>query len=271
MDLQAVKLSPFLPAGKIYFKTKLFCHNFTLYNLATRDVTCYWFSEDQNNQLQASTFTSCIIDFLEKNCLTPDKFPIIIYSDGCDFQNRNNILSNAISNFSIKQQIFVYQKYLELGHTQMECDSVHSTIERKLRHREIYLPSDYASVTKESRLNPTLYDVQILDYNFFKNFSDSKFHRYSSIRPGEKTNDPVVNDIKCMKYIPNGEIQVKSNYDSDYIDLPVRPKILDPINHYPQLLKSQCKIKREKWNHLQDLKSVLPKDTHSFYDNLLFD
>ncbi|CAH1112262.1 unnamed protein product [Psylliodes chrysocephalus] len=149
MDLQAVKLAPFLPARKIYFKTKLCCHNFTLYNLATRDVTCYWFSEDQNNQLQASTFTSCIIDLLEKNCLTPDKLPIIIYSDGCGFQNKNNILSNAILNFSIKHQIFVYQKYLEPCHTQMKCDSVHSIIERKLRHREIHLPSDYAYVTKD--------------------------------------------------------------------------------------------------------------------------
>lgn len=93
MDLQAVKLAPFLPAGKIYFKTKLCCHNFTLYNLGSRDVTCYWFSEDQNNQLAASTFTSIIIHYLEKNCVTDTKLPIIIYSDGCGFQNRNNVLS----------------------------------------------------------------------------------------------------------------------------------------------------------------------------------
>lgn len=153
----------------------------------------------------------------------------------------------------------------------MECDSVHSAIERKLRHREIHLPSDYASVTKEARLNPKPYGVQILEHTFFKNFSDSKFLRYASIRPGKKSNEPVVNDIKCIKYEPDGTIQVKLDYDSDYIDLPVRPKIFDPITKYPRLLRGRCKIKKEKFQHLQDLKSVLPKDTHSFYDNLLFE
>lgn len=36
VDLQAVKLCPYLPANKIYCKTKLCCHNFTVYDLKTR-------------------------------------------------------------------------------------------------------------------------------------------------------------------------------------------------------------------------------------------
>lgn len=32
----------------------------------------------------------------------------------------------------------------------MECDSVHSSIERKLKNREIHLPSDYVTITKEA-------------------------------------------------------------------------------------------------------------------------
>lgn len=269
MDLQAVKLSPQLPAGKIYFKTKLCCHNFTIFNLATRDVTCYWFSEDQNNQLVSSTFTSCIIDYLESKNLSINKLPIIIYSDGCGYQNRNNVLANALLNFAITNNIVVFQKYLEPGHTQMECDSVHSVIEKKLKNREIYLPSDYAAVTKEARLNPKPYETKILDYSFFKNFAHSKNLRYSSIRPGKKASDPVVTDIKCIKYSPKGTIQIMLDYDQDFIDLPVRAKTLPPILEYPQLHKEPCKIKLEKWKHLQDLKTVLPKDTHGFYDSLL--
>lgn len=36
----------------------------------------------------------------------------------------------------------------------MECDSVHSSIERKLKNREIHLPSDYVPITKEARKEP---------------------------------------------------------------------------------------------------------------------
>ncbi|KAK5643905.1 hypothetical protein RI129_007750 [Pyrocoelia pectoralis] len=246
IDLQAVKLCPYLPANKIYFKTKLCCHNFTVYDLRSRDVMCYWFSENENNQLKASTFTSCIIDYLQENCLTPLKTPIVIYSDGCGYQNRNNVLANALLNFSIQHNIVVFQKYLEPGHTQMECESVHSGIERCLRHREIHLPSDYVSVTTEARKTPKPYGVKTLDYTFFKDYSSSKYLRYSSIRPGKKSFDP-----------------------EDYIELPVRPKIMPPILSYPPLFNSPPKLKTEKWQHLQELKSVLPKDTHAFYDSIL--
>ncbi|GLV37529.1 hypothetical protein CBL_20341 [Carabus blaptoides fortunei] len=38
MDVQAAQLVPYLPAGMLYFKQKLPCHNFTIYNLATDKV-----------------------------------------------------------------------------------------------------------------------------------------------------------------------------------------------------------------------------------------
>ena len=41
MDVQAVKISPCLYASALYYKTKLSCHNFTVYNLSTHDSTCY--------------------------------------------------------------------------------------------------------------------------------------------------------------------------------------------------------------------------------------
>ncbi|CAG9833162.1 unnamed protein product [Diabrotica balteata] len=83
MDLKAIKLCPYIPANKMYFKTKSSCPNFTVYNSKTRDVMCYWFSENENNQLKASTFVSCIIHYLEEDCVTDSKTPVVIYSDGC--------------------------------------------------------------------------------------------------------------------------------------------------------------------------------------------
>ncbi|KAF2889339.1 hypothetical protein ILUMI_16834 [Ignelater luminosus] len=148
MDPQAVKVASPLNATKMYFKTKLGCHNFTIYNSTNHQATCCWFSETDCG-LSASTFVSCILDYLERHCVG-ENLPIIIYSDGCEFPNRNNQMANALLNFSIVHGISIIQKYLTKGHTQMECDSAHSCIERKLKNRVIKLPSDYVKASTET-------------------------------------------------------------------------------------------------------------------------
>lgn len=41
VDMQAVKLCPMLNASSLYYKTKLIVHNYTVYDMATRDAKCY--------------------------------------------------------------------------------------------------------------------------------------------------------------------------------------------------------------------------------------
>ncbi|XP_046981060.1 uncharacterized protein LOC124547424 [Schistocerca americana] len=65
MDLQAVKVAPFLSASAVYYKTKLAVYNCTMYNLQSRDAVCYWFDETQGD-LVASCFASCIVDTLSR-------------------------------------------------------------------------------------------------------------------------------------------------------------------------------------------------------------
>lgn len=45
MVFQAVKVCPSLNACCMYFKTKLNCHRFTIYNETAKDATCYCFDE----------------------------------------------------------------------------------------------------------------------------------------------------------------------------------------------------------------------------------
>lgn len=137
-DLQAVKLCPFLSASALYFKTKLAVHNFTVYNLGTDDVTCYWF-----NETKATTYASFFVDYLT-NLLNENLKDVVIWTDGCTHahaQNKNTVVSNALLKLAMDKKVTITQKYLEKGHTQMEVDSVHSLIERKLKNIEIFLPS----------------------------------------------------------------------------------------------------------------------------------
>ncbi|CAG9763518.1 unnamed protein product [Ceutorhynchus assimilis] len=107
MDVQSVKLAPQLKASALYYRTKLCCHNYTIYNLKDRRATCYWYDET-NADGQASTYASFLVDYLEENFLNPSNpmIPIVIYSDGCTAQNRNCVISNALLHVSEKYKYY---------------------------------------------------------------------------------------------------------------------------------------------------------------------
>lgn len=87
MDLQAVLLAPRLLASALYYKTKLCVRNFTLYDVVTRDVTCYVWHEGEGG-VTTNEFASCVVDYLNEH-LQYDTF--VIYSDGCTYRNRNAV------------------------------------------------------------------------------------------------------------------------------------------------------------------------------------
>lgn len=202
MDLQAVKLCPALNASALYYSMKLKVHNFTMYNLAhEHQCSNYWWDESEG-ELEASVFASLIIKHLTQNCIKEStaQNDIILYSDGCGYQNRNSVLSNALLQFAIKNNITIEQKFLVKGHTQMPCDSVHSKIEKVLKNKEIYLPSDYCKLTKIARQNPNPYESILMVHSDFKDYKGIIF--YKSIRPGKLKGDPEVKDIRALKYDP---------------------------------------------------------------------
>lgn len=150
----------------------------------------------------------------------------------------------------------------------MECGSIHACIERRLTNRDIYTtPAQYIEIRKTARVEGDPYQVFYLNHQFFQDFSKVRY--IISIRPGHWKGDPNVTDIRCLKYNLDG-IFFKLKYDDDWEPLPRRfNKSYDGKSRLLQSLYSQTrKIKREKFNHLQQLKSFIPSDYHSFYDNL---
>lgn len=264
MDLEAVLLSPALKASAVYYKTKLAVHNFTLFNLASKSAKCYVWHEGEAG-LVGSVFASIVVDFIEGQ-VNNDVKEVILYSDGCTYQNRNNVMSNALLKIAVSKQITLYQKFLEKGHTQMECDSMHSCIERVLKKRDIYVPADYLQIFRSARQHPEPYEVVYLDHSFFKDYT--KIGGYSSIRPGNMAGDPVVTDVRGLRYSPDGTIAFKTDYQSEWKTLPRHAK---PVSLLPNAaLQNGCvTIKTTKFIHLQELKKVIPSDHHHFYNSLV--
>lgn len=269
MDLQAVLLAPKSNVSIMYYKTKLKVHNFSLYNLKTKEGTCYLWNETEG-ALTAQEFSSIIFDFLNNliPTLTENK-KVILYSDGCTYQNRNCILANTLLNIAVINKVVIEQKFLEKGHTQMEADSMHSCIERRLKNTIINVPADYVAVCLKARQKPRPYNVKYLKHSFFKNANSIQF--YNSIRPGRTTGDSKVTDIRALQYNPNGKIYFKLRFIDQWTELPTRKNTTVStvaLNDLPQLYKDRLKIKKRKFDDLQALKQSLDSDYHAYYANI---
>ncbi|BES91079.1 Hypothetical protein NTJ_03889 [Nesidiocoris tenuis] len=261
-DLMMVQPLPRLRAASAYYKLKLTAHCFTVYNLKTHDCMAYWFDETEVS-LNATTFASCLWEYLEE-LLEESTKTVILYSDGCCYQNRNSVLSNALLHLSMLKKVTIIQKFLEKGHTQMECDSAHSTIERKINNIEVHLTSQYASLTEVARKTPMPYRSKMIDHKFVKNFGDTNHMIYPTIRPGRKSGDPTVTNLRWLQYEPTGQIKYKLAFQDELRDLPHRPKTVKPL--FPPAYTSRPSIPMDKYTDLQALKTLMPSDTHEWYD-----
>lgn len=263
MDVQSVLLCPKLLVSKQYYSQKLQIHNFSFYVKNTKDVHLYIWHEGEG-KVSANEFTSCIMNFVEINS---NYQKIILISDGCTYQNKNRVLTSALSDISSKLHVEIEQIILEKGHTMMEVDSVHSTLER-LFTPPIYTPTHYVSkmeAARNNKKNAQPYIIHHLDYNFFKNY-EALPSNYSSIRPGKKSGDPTVADVRGLLY-KDGEVFYKICHSHGYQPLPQRRNIQNQAE-LKSLYSQLPKIEKSKFDSLQDLKPYMHRDYHSFYDSL---
>ncbi|WAR08886.1 LOW QUALITY PROTEIN: hypothetical protein MAR_018844 [Mya arenaria] len=83
----------------------------------------------------------------------------------------------------------------------------------------------------------------------------------------------TVTDIRVLKYNTDGSIAYKLNHSDEFSDITkprssrvASPSISDMVEN---LYSHRLSIRKQKYEHLQQLKSVIPRDYHSFYDTLL--
>jgi hypothetical protein len=270
MDLQAVLTCPKTKAGSLYYKTKLQVHNMTFYNLQTHEGFCYLWDESEGD-LSSETFAWIqyhhFASYLTKNRSIKE---VVVWSDGCGYQNRNIAVSNAYLQLAIEYDVSIEQKYLVSGHSQMECDSMHSVIERKL-NVDIYAPSDYRVIMQLARKSPAPYDVICLTHSDFRKLS-GKY--YLTIRPGKKPGDKTVFNLRGLRYEKLGGLFFKTSFE-DGTQWVILPQRLD-VNlvrtglQWDRMHEDRLPIKERKFKDLQSMKNVLPGHVHSFYDSIPF-
>lgn len=267
MDVQSILLCPKLLISKQYYKQKLQMHNFTIYVNNNRDVHCYVWHEG-DGMVTSNEFTSCILHFLNQS---KNFKKIIMISDGCAYQNKNRVLASALASFTTENPaIVIEQIILEKGHTMMEVDSVHSSLEHHFKP-PIFVPSDYIDRMRQARKKQP-FIIHHLDYSFFKNYENIP-NNFISIRPGRGVGDPTVADIRALLY-EKGQVFFKIRHSQEYSSLPCRKpntaKTKGTIIQVQKLYTEPLKIEKSKFDALQSLKASMHKDNQLFYDNLSY-
>lgn len=74
-------------------------------------------------------------------------------------------------------------------------------------------------------------------------------------------------DLRCLKYDADGKIFYKLHFDDEFKLLPQTMKS-QIIEEPKRLHNDRLRITSKKWKHLQELKSVLSKESYDFYDSI---
>lgn len=73
-------------------------------------------------------------------------------------------------------------------------------------------------------------------------------------------------DVRVLRYSPDGTIEYKVNFNEGFQLLPRQPKRIEPVTPQ-QLFSAPLPISKSKYDHLQQLKDVIPKDVMNFMKN----
>lgn len=134
-DLEKCLPTPFLRNGISFYKRQLWVYNLTLYKTdhMGNEGICFLWDETKagrGGQEIASCLRKFVLDISSKDIKT-----LNFYSDSCSGQNRNiyvaTMFCRILKELPDTNSIFEINHYfMEPGHTHMEADTIHASIEK---------------------------------------------------------------------------------------------------------------------------------------------
>lgn len=258
-DLQQVIYLPKSNEGATFYKRRLACFNFTIYNLGNKDCHCYYWNESISKRGSSEISTS-VFSFL-KMCAENDVTKVDLFCDGCCGQNKNTIMVGmllyAVTKLCIQE---ITLRFFETNHGQSEGDSAHSAIGYAIKTAgELYVPSQIVPIMRLARSSKP-YIVHVLENNDLIDFKEvSKDLRILKERKDNETGDTInwteIKEIRVQKSSPS-LIEFKDSHNSDsYRSITLKrlsdktffDKAMKPLNQGPP------KISIEKYKDLMAL------------------
>nr|CAH7744237.1 unnamed protein product [Callosobruchus chinensis] len=165
-DLQAILQVPFAGDNQIFYKLKLNVYNFTIFDASNSNGYCYVWDETHGKK-GSTEIGTCILKYLYE--LPETVTHVSSFSDTCGGQNRNKYVAAAMlfAVNKIHHLNVIDLKFMESGHSYLEADAMHATIERARKHKSIYTTREWSVLIPTARRNPRPYYVNNLRFDDF--------------------------------------------------------------------------------------------------------
>ncbi|KAK3929722.1 Phosphoglycolate phosphatase [Frankliniella fusca] len=272
-DLQKVLPCPRSETSVFFYRNKLSVFNLTVYDVRTHLGKCYVWHEGIAKR-GANDIGSCVFKHISSYADNGIK-ELHSFSDSCSGQNRNRfiyaMLLLAATMFSIK----IRHCFLEPGHTYNEGDSVHASIEKAAKRKEVFDLSEWVELIKTSKVTEPHYQVALLKRSDFMDFHDLvNKQNWEKDTQGSKI---TWNKVKIVEagFHGDGIISVQYTYDGPKHFLntnqrrghPVNLKTYKPPCAYPDKIPLQAMTVK----HLQELcaSKAIPSKYHQFYGQVI--
>ncbi len=199
----------------MHYMRKFCCYNLSVYSAGDKTAACYLWSETEGKR-GSNEISNCLN--LHLSSLDHTVEHVILYSDACPGQNRNQIVATSLlhSVSTLPNIKIIDHKFLESGHTHMECDSMHAAIEFAKSKTKICVPSQWDTIISMARRrNP--YHVVTLKYYDFKDFKgmQSKASKTSKTEGGQK---PKWTNMKWMRFMKSEPEMCQFKYDFQSVE-----------------------------------------------------
>ncbi|KAK5642408.1 hypothetical protein RI129_008575 [Pyrocoelia pectoralis] len=275
-DLEAVLNCPIFFAKPVFYKRKLAVFNLTVYEVASKQGYAFLWDET-NGHRGSNEIATCVFKFISS--LPRETKQLRLYSDLCPGQNKNAIIACMLQ-YSLSKHDgleIIQMNFLEPGHTHMECDSMHSTIEKASEYAKIYVPNDWENVLRLAKKKGSPYKVNRITYKEFLNFKSYKELKMPNVHKATDLTNLNWKNVKCLlfkKETPN-LMFVKCEYWDEFKEIQTNlrrgRKSSTASTLGPQTIyTSKIPINQKKYKDLMELckSDVIKEEYHDFYENL---
>lgn len=274
-DLEQVLPTPFLTTSVAFYLRQLSTFNLTIFDMETKKSVNNIWSEAMSSR-GSNEINSCLYKYALK--LPKGIKHLVKYSDRCPGQNLNinSIIADMLIVEKSKSLETIDSKFLISGHTHMECDSAHATIEKfkKRYSKSIEVPDDWATMIEKA--SPK-FEVQKLTSLDFYDFSENLKHKLV-YRKTNTQNEPwkfeEIYWIRIKKEKP-GSFFYKSSFEDtenfkevNLLRKNTKQKVAALTAHLKYQRDNENPIKSEKKRDLLNLLPYIRPENHQFYENL---
>lgn len=274
-DMQKVLSTPHGELDmRIYYYNRYAVYNETVYEAGTRNAYCFIWGE-AGGKRGCNEVCSVMFKYLTSIDETGKFKDISLYCGSCSGQNKNRAVMAMLAYFLkfAKNLRSITITFLIPGHTYMQVDSVHGTIENYIKKILVWAPSEWPTILRNARVHPHPYEVVSLNYTDFDDFKVVQKKIWPD-KIKKDTNENVIKylDIRQMTFLKgSNEVQFKYSLMDEPKFVHLNNLRLSRKSELIRLYNAPQEIPTKKYNSLLLMceKKIIPIKYQEEYKSLI--